>query len=90
MACKSLRESNDTDLGALKTVFDTNHDNKLDAQDSSFADFRVWQDKNGDGVSDAGELKTLAEAGIAAFDLNAAGVNWSSGGNAMLGFGELH
>lgn len=81
-------DANDTDLDALKAVFDTNHDNKLDAQDSSFADFRVWQDKNGDGVSDAAELKTLTEAGITSFDLNATDVNWISGGNAVLGLGD--
>jgi len=81
-------DPNDTDLDALRTVFDTNHDGKLDAQDSSFADFRVWQDKNGDGVSDAGELKTLAEAGITSFDLSATEVNWSAGGNAVLGLGN--
>lgn len=30
-----------------------------------------WQDVNGDGVTDAGELKTLAQAGIASLDLSA-------------------
>jgi len=30
---------------------------------ASFAGPRVWQDANEDGISDAGELKTLAELG---------------------------
>jgi hypothetical protein len=30
----------------------------------------VWQDYDGDGVTDAGELKTLDQLGIAEFDLN--------------------
>jgi hypothetical protein len=29
--------------------------------DAEFANLRVWQDANEDGISDAGELKTLAE-----------------------------
>jgi len=32
------------------------------AQDARFSEFRVWQDQNQDGVSDAGELKTLEGA----------------------------
>jgi Ca2+-binding RTX toxin-like protein len=79
-------DAGDTDLQALQTAFDTNHDQKLDAQDARFADLRVWQDKNGDGVSDAGELKTLAEAGIKSIGLNVAQTDWSSGGNRVAGF----
>ncbi|MDR1349323.1 MAG: hypothetical protein LBJ59_00825, partial [Zoogloeaceae bacterium] len=42
--------------------FDTNADGVIDAQDEVFAQLRVWQDKNSDGVTDAGELFTLEEA----------------------------
>lgn len=69
----------DTDLGALKTVFDANHDGRLDAQGSSFADFRVWQDKSGDGVSDAGELQTLTEAGIQTVRFTSTKTDWING-----------
>ncbi|WP_411885843.1 calcium-binding protein [Polaromonas sp. YR568] len=79
-------DTGDTDLQALQTAFDTNHDQKFDAQDSRFADLRVWQDKNGDGVSDAGELKTLAEAGIKSISLSVAQTDWSNGGNHVAGF----
>ncbi|MFS2036053.1 calcium-binding protein [Polaromonas sp. CT11-55] len=79
-------DTSDTDLQALKTAFDTNHDQKLDARDARFADLRVWQDKNGDGVSDAGELKTLVEAGIKSIGLSVAQTDWSSGGNRVAGF----
>lgn len=54
----------DTDLEGLKAVFDTNQNGKLDNGDTQYADFRIWQDANGDGITDDGELKTLTEAGI--------------------------
>lgn len=61
-----------TDLQALaeardaagNLIFDTNGDGQLTAADTSFAEFRVWQDKDQDGIVDEGELTTLAEAGI--------------------------
>ena len=69
-----------------QAAFDSNGDGKLTATDTRWADFRVWQDKNGDGVSDVGELRTLAEAGIASFDLIPTRTNWQSGGNSVKGF----
>ena len=45
-------------------AFDTNGDGKLTAADTSWAEFRVWQDADQDGVTDAGELKTLNEMGF--------------------------
>lgn len=78
--------TDDTDLDALKAVFDTSHDNKLDAGDAQFSQMRVWQDANGDGVTDAGELKTLVEAGITSINLTAAQTDWASGGNHITGF----
>jgi protocatechuate 3,4-dioxygenase beta subunit len=45
--------------------YDTNHDGVVNAADAHFADLLVWQDLNGDHQSDAGELRTLAQAGIA-------------------------
>jgi hypothetical protein len=42
--------------------YDTNSDNKVDAADAEFSTLRIWQDVNGNGRTDAGELKTLAAA----------------------------
>ncbi len=44
---------------------DTNADGVVDAQDAHFASLRLWKDLDQDGISDAGELQTLTEAGIA-------------------------
>ena len=63
-----------TDLSGLADAFDSNHDGVFDAQDAQFADFSVWQDANQHGVSDAGEVKTLAELGLASFSLSSDGV----------------
>jgi serralysin len=79
-------DPSDTDLQALKTVFDTNGDDVFNRGDAQFSQFRVWQDANGDGITDAGELKTLAERGIASINLTAAKTDWASGGNHITGF----
>ncbi len=56
-------------LAALKKL-DSNHDGKFNSQDAKWNDLRVWMDANGDAQTDAGELKTLNEAGIKEFDLS--------------------
>ena len=61
-----------TDMEALakardasgKLIFDSNGDGKLTAADTAWHEFRVWQDADQDGVTDAGELKTLDEMGF--------------------------
>ena len=44
--------------------YDDNGDGKVDAQDASYASLQVWRDHNGNGISDAGELQSLADAGV--------------------------
>ncbi|MCL1481105.1 MULTISPECIES: hypothetical protein [unclassified Marinobacter] len=39
-------------------------DGIVDVNDANFANLRVWQDLNSDGISQEGELKTLDEAGV--------------------------
>jgi hypothetical protein len=63
-----------TDLSGLAAKFDTNQDGVFDAQDAQFADFKVWQDANQNGVSDAGEVRSLAELGLASFKLTSDGL----------------
>jgi len=62
-----------SDMAALRQIFDTNHNGMLDADDARWADFRVWQDANGDGVSQPGEMKTLSDLGITSIDLTPTG-----------------
>jgi uncharacterized repeat protein (TIGR01451 family) len=49
---------------AQLAAYDSNGDGLVDAKDAHFADLRVWQDVNGNHQTDAGELMTLAQAGV--------------------------
>ncbi|GAO52969.1 alkaline phosphatase [Novosphingobium sp. MD-1] len=57
-----------TDLEGL-AAFDTNADGVLDGEDARFVQFRLWVDANADGKTDAGELLSLAEAGVTSIAL---------------------
>ncbi|HEX8625649.1 MAG TPA: hypothetical protein VF782_11290, partial [Allosphingosinicella sp.] len=57
-----------SDLEALAAL-DSNRDRKIDATDLRFGELKVWVDSNRNGVTDAGELKTLTELNIASIDL---------------------
>ncbi|WP_413331233.1 beta strand repeat-containing protein [Synechococcus sp. WH 8017] len=58
-----------TDLEALAEVFDTNQDGILNALDTDFESFAIWQDLNSDGMSDDGELISLSDLSIKSIDL---------------------
>lgn len=47
-----------------------NADGKINRLDAVFANLRLWQDLNHNGVSEANELKTLTELGLARIDLD--------------------
>ena len=70
-------------------AFDTDGDGALTAADDQFADFLVWQDRNSNGLSERGELKSFAELGVQAINpvgiapINAAPVSLT--GNTVLG-----
>jgi len=50
---------------------DGNADGKLDAADAAFGQLKVWVDANADGVSQAGELKSMDELKITAISVDA-------------------
>lgn len=54
-----------SDMQALRDVFDTNHNGKLDSGDANFSQFKLIV-SNADGTQ---TLQTLAQAGIASIDL---------------------
>jgi Ca2+-binding RTX toxin-like protein len=64
----------------LKT-FDTNNDNKINASDSGiWSSLKVWVDSDGDGITDAGELKTLSSLGITEISLSSSTTAlWANG-----------
>jgi hypothetical protein len=67
------------DLAAL----DTNADGKIDSGDAEFASLRVWRDLDHDGTTDAGELQTMAQAGIASISLSTSPTNIDVNGNIV-------
>ncbi|MCK6373166.1 MAG: carboxypeptidase regulatory-like domain-containing protein, partial [Zoogloea sp.] len=50
--------------------FDSNGDGVVDARDAHFADLTVWRDANGNQQTDAGELMSLTEAGVASLKVS--------------------
>ncbi len=69
---------------AALAALDTNADGFIDASDAAFAELKLWQDLNQDGISQANELKTLIEAGIASLNVAATLKNQSLGNGNVL------
>jgi len=103
LALSLLTPGADTDLEALAAVFDSNHDGRVNAQDTDFGKLRVWQDANGNGSVESGELKTLALAGLTSIDVNPQGAwhgadtmtaadraKWSLEGAGLQSDGTVH
>ena len=78
------KEGATTDLEGL-AAFDRNGDGKLSGDDARFAEFRLWFDNNGNGQTDAGELLSLAQAGVVSVSLagQATGDQAASGKNIV-------
>jgi hypothetical protein len=57
---------------AALSEHDDNADGVIDARDGVFTRLLVWQDRDSDGVSEAGELTALADHGIVSIDFGAA------------------
>ncbi|WP_299288283.1 tandem-95 repeat protein [uncultured Tateyamaria sp.] len=68
-------------------AYDGNEDGVITIDDAIFAELRIWQDRNQNGVTDGGELKTLSELGIASID--AGGTDLPEGTETPQGT-ELH
>ncbi len=80
-------------LEALRDL-DDNADGVVDAADAGFGNLKVWQDANQDGISQAGELHSLAELDIASLGANQpwAGqpaYQWLRDGNSVEGTGTF-
>ncbi len=50
----------------------------LDANDADFAKFGVWQDANSNGITDAGEYRSLSDAGIVSIGLVSDGIAYAA------------
>ncbi|GAB03404.1 calcium-binding protein [Acinetobacter sp. NBRC 100985] len=55
---------------AALSDLDSNGDGKVDSNDASFNELKIWKDINGDGVSQASELFSLNGVGIQSLNVN--------------------
>ncbi|OHD88679.1 Calx-beta domain-containing protein [Sulfuricurvum sp. RIFCSPLOWO2_12_FULL_43_24] len=67
----------------LRQLADSNYDGVIDRRDELYNQLKVWQDTNQDGISQASELKTLAEAGVKNIQLDVIGTNINLNGNLL-------
>lgn len=77
-----------TDLEGL-AAFDSNHDGQFDANDHAWSRFGVWQDKNQDGITDAGEFNTLDQLGVQMVQLSSDGRFEVINGQTVHGVGKI-
>ncbi|WP_274603605.1 calcium-binding protein, partial [Rhizobium sp. CFBP 8762] len=71
-------------------VFDENGDGKITRADAIWAELAVWRDRDSDGYTDAGELKSLDALGVATIDLSAKPIDAKTPQGAMLtGVGDV-
>src|SRR3954468_11416108 len=69
---------------AALAAFDLNADSLITAADPVWSDLRLWKDANQDGVTQTGEISTLAANGVVSIDLAAAGSREHRAGNSIL------
>ncbi len=77
-----------SDLEGL-TAFDTNGDGRFTAADDAWTRFGVWQDSNQNGITDAGEFKSLDAMGITAIELTSDGQFAVINGQTVHGVGSM-
>lgn len=82
LAEKAGAKSNFDALAALNS----NRDGKINSRDARFAELKVWADRNGNGVTDAGELTSLTDNDIASVNLVSQSSEYVQkvGGNLLL------
>ena len=73
-----------TDLEGLRH-FDSNNNGRLDSRDREWGKFRIWQDANENGLSETGELRTLAEMGFTGMALSSTGQSREVKGSTIHG-----
>jgi len=78
-----------TDLEGLALAFDSNADGIFSAADTHWNLFNIWQDKNQNGISEAGEMHSLNEMGIREINLSSDHVEHSEGDVIVFGAGNV-
>ena len=69
---------------AALAAHDLNADGVIDANDAVFADLLLWQDANGNGYSEEGELVAAASSGLVSIALGATSITETNAGHDVL------
>lgn len=68
---------------AALAAYDSNSDGVIDASDDNFSQLVVWVDANNNGLTDTGELHSLASLNITSINLGYSNVSYDISGNAI-------
>ncbi len=79
----------DVDGYAALGQYDLNKDGVIDSSDAIFGQLQVWRDRNGNAVVDAGEMESLADAGVASISLQSQTSTDIVAGNSILSTGTF-
>lgn len=74
---------------AALSALDANGDGRVSAADAAFGDLYVWRDRDGDAVTDSGELVSLAAAGIREISTGATPDGGMIANNALVSTGTF-
>ena len=74
--------SSTSGFAALQAL-DSNDDGVLNSSDPGFSGLYVWEDANGNGTADAGEVQSLSSLGITSISLNSTEVDETVNGNVV-------
>ena len=69
---------------AALAQYDSDTNDIIDSSDSIYSELQVWIDADGDGFTDAGELKSLSELNITEIGLDSQSVSVDQGGNTLV------
>ena len=81
LASNGFEALRDLDLDSNGTM-----DGKFDANDVAYSSVKLWQDTNQDGISQAGELRTFTELGVASINVSGTASNINLGGGNTQAF----
>jgi hypothetical protein len=77
------------DVGGAANATGGAGDGVFDAKDAQYTNVRIWRDLNQDGISQANEMQTLAQAGIASIKLSSTKTDTSYGDAQLVQSGSF-